>query len=99
MRTKTPRKERSSPVAHQYRIMEAVADEFGMPVARLRDGGRSRQTDAARKVAYRLLRDRCFFSWGQIAELFGSSHPGNVARQAASADVDMVARCRARLNP
>jgi chromosomal replication initiation ATPase DnaA len=86
-----------SPVAQQYRIMQAVADEFGMPLSRLRDGGRSRQVDAARKVAYRLLRDRCFFSWGQIADLMGTTAPGSVARAAASADVEMVARCRARL--
>jgi chromosomal replication initiation ATPase DnaA len=89
---------KGSPVAAQYRILDAVAAEFDMPVGRLRNGGaRGRQMDMARKVVYRLLRDRCFYSWGQIADLMGVVAPGSVARAAATADVEMVARCRARL--
>jgi hypothetical protein len=82
------------------RVLETVADAYGLTVADLTGPGRQRPLGDARRVAYRLLHDDCRLSWAQITGLVGRQ-PGTsqwLGSMAAGADPAAVELLRARIH-
>ncbi len=57
------------------RIMEIVAQEFGLTVADLISPKREKMVTIARALAMDLINDRCGIPLGHIAPLFNRSYP------------------------
>jgi hypothetical protein len=83
---------------HPTRVLQAVADAYGIKMADLMGPSRRRHVARARNVAYRLVHDECAVGWNRTAELLGRVPAGGKLRFTADkADPDEVAILRAQL--
>ncbi len=83
------------------RVLEVVAEAYGLAVEQLAGLNRDQPTPTARRIAYRLLHEESGLSWLNVTKRMGRQPgtKGYVAYQGRQADPEALAVLRSRLRP
>jgi hypothetical protein len=81
------------------KVLEVVADAYGLSVAELTGMDRCQPLPAARLVAYVLLHEESRLGWTAVGRVMRRPGTNSFIKQANRADPEAVDELRARLRP